>query len=68
MSSGADNSIKHWIFDGPDAEAGRLLRFRSGHSAPPTCVLHYGQVCHCNMTRCNDGSHWVWEHWVWDAH
>jgi len=43
MSSASDNSVKHWIFDGPD-EAGRLLRFRSGHSAPPTCVLHYGQV------------------------
>ena len=43
MSSAADNSIKHWIFDGAE-DAGRLLRFRSGHSAPPTCILHYGQV------------------------
>ena len=43
MSSASDNSIKHWIFDGAE-ETGRLLRFRSGHSAPPTCVLHYGQV------------------------
>ncbi|GAX75096.1 hypothetical protein CEUSTIGMA_g2540.t1 [Chlamydomonas eustigma] len=42
MSTAADNSIKHWIFDGPE-ESGRLLRFRSGHSAPPTCILHYGQ-------------------------
>jgi hypothetical protein len=26
-----------WIFDTSDSEA-RLLRFRSGHSAPPTCI------------------------------
>ena len=42
MSSATDNSIKQWIFDGSD-ETGRLLRFRSGHSAPPTCILHYGK-------------------------
>jgi U3 small nucleolar RNA-associated protein 21 len=41
MSSGADNALKQWIFDGPDGSA-RLLRFRSGHSAPPTVVRHYG--------------------------
>ena len=42
MTSAADNSIKQWIFDGSD-EAGRLLRFRSGHSTPPTTLVHYGQ-------------------------
>lgn len=41
MSSGADNSLKEWIFDGPDGNC-RLLRFRSGHAAPPTRVRHYG--------------------------
>lgn len=42
MSAAADNSIKHWVFDGAD-DAARLLRFRSGHSAPPTVVMHYSQ-------------------------
>ncbi|CAN6464470.1 unnamed protein product [Victoria cruziana] len=40
MSSAADNSIKMWIFDTSDGE-GRLLRFRSGHSAPPLCIRFY---------------------------
>ncbi|KAK8956779.1 hypothetical protein KSP39_PZI001162 [Platanthera zijinensis] len=40
MSSAADNSIKMWIFDTTDGEA-RLLRFRSGHSAPPLCLRFY---------------------------
>ncbi|GFR50668.1 hypothetical protein Agub_g12918, partial [Astrephomene gubernaculifera] len=42
MSSAADNSIKHWVFDSADAMP-RLLRFRAGHAAPPTTVRHYGQ-------------------------
>ena len=41
LSAGADNALKEWIFDGPDG-APRLLRFRSGHAAPPTVVRHYG--------------------------
>ncbi|KMZ58759.1 putative WD-repeat protein [Zostera marina] len=41
MSSAADNSIKMWIFDTTDGDA-RLLRFRSGHSAPPLCLRFYG--------------------------
>ena len=41
MSSGRDNSLKQWVFDGVDGGA-RLLRFRSGHAAPPTVVRHYG--------------------------
>ena len=41
MSSAADNSIKQWVFDSPDGSA-RLLRFRSGHAAPPSCLRHYG--------------------------
>lgn len=41
MSCARDNSLKHWVFDGVDGSA-RLLRFRSGHAAPPTVVRHYG--------------------------
>ncbi|VAI93279.1 unnamed protein product [Triticum turgidum subsp. durum] len=41
MSSAADNSIKMWIFDNNEGDA-RLLRFRSGHSAPPRCIRFYG--------------------------
>lgn len=43
MSSAADNSIKQWVFDGQDAQP-RLLKFRSGHSAPPSVVQHYAEV------------------------
>ncbi|GLC36521.1 hypothetical protein PLESTM_000455900 [Pleodorina starrii] len=42
MSSAADNSVKHWVFDSADAMP-RMLRFRAGHAAPPTIVRHYGQ-------------------------
>ncbi|KAF8055387.1 WDR36 [Scenedesmus sp. PABB004] len=42
MSSAADNSIKQWVLDGPEAVP-RLLKFRSGHSAPPTVVRHYAE-------------------------
>ena len=41
MSAAADNSIKHWIFDGSDGAA-RLLRFRSGHASPPSVLRFYG--------------------------
>eukprot|EP00967_Tisochrysis_lutea_P068144 scaffold89159_cov21-Tisochrysis_lutea.AAC.1 len=44
MSSGADNALKHWVFDNMADAAPRLLRFRSGHAAPPTVVAHYGEV------------------------
>ena len=42
MSSGGDNSVKQWIFDADDGTA-RLLRFRSGHAAPPVVVRFYGE-------------------------
>ncbi|XP_077238613.1 transducin family protein / WD-40 repeat family protein [Tasmannia lanceolata] len=45
MSSAADNSIKMWIFDTSDGDP-RLLRFRSGHSAPPLCIRFYGNGRH----------------------
>ncbi len=43
MSAGADNAIKQWVFDAIDGTA-RLLRFRSGHAAPPTCLKYYGEA------------------------
>ena len=42
LSSGRDNTLKEWIFDRDDGEA-RLLRFRAGHSKPPTNVSFYGE-------------------------
>ncbi|XP_031263908.1 U3 small nucleolar RNA-associated protein 21 homolog isoform X3 [Pistacia vera] len=45
MSSSADNSIKMWIFDTSDGDP-RLLRFRSGHSAPPLCIRYYANGRH----------------------
>eukprot|EP01095_Lingulamoeba_sp_RSL-Kostka_P015880 TRINITY_DN7485_c0_g2_i1.p1 TRINITY_DN7485_c0_g2~~TRINITY_DN7485_c0_g2_i1.p1 ORF type:complete len:348 (+),score=82.04 TRINITY_DN7485_c0_g2_i1:154-1197(+) len=40
LTSGNDNSVKMWIFDISQSEP-RLLRFRSGHSKPPTKVRFY---------------------------
>ncbi|KAL3647151.1 hypothetical protein CASFOL_008119 [Castilleja foliolosa] len=45
MSSSADNSIKMWIFDTTDGDP-RLLRFRSGHSAPPLYIKFYANGRH----------------------
>ncbi|KAL9339861.1 hypothetical protein Peur_068876 [Populus x canadensis] len=45
MSSSADNSIKMWVFDTTDGDP-RLLRFRSGHSAPPLCIRFYANGRH----------------------
>ncbi|XP_062115284.1 U3 small nucleolar RNA-associated protein 21 homolog [Humulus lupulus] len=45
MSSSSDNSIKMWIFDTSDGDP-RLLRFRSGHSAPPKCIKFYSNGRH----------------------
>ncbi|KAJ4968592.1 hypothetical protein NE237_015293 [Protea cynaroides] len=45
MSSSVDNSIKMWIFDMSDGDP-RLLRFRSGHSAPPLCLRFYANGRH----------------------
>lgn len=41
VTSSADNTLKVWIFDLPDG-GGRLLRERSGHSAPSNKIRHYG--------------------------
>nr|XP_043610060.1 U3 small nucleolar RNA-associated protein 21 homolog [Erigeron canadensis] len=45
MSTSADNSIKMWIFDTTGGDP-RLLRFRSGHSAPPLCIRFYANGRH----------------------
>ncbi|NWI18602.1 WDR36 protein, partial [Crypturellus soui] len=42
ITNGADNAIRVWIFDGPGG-TGRLLRSRTGHSAPPTKIRYHGQ-------------------------
>ncbi|KAH9843207.1 Utp21-domain-containing protein [Rhodofomes roseus] len=41
ISSGDDNSIKQWFFESPTAPP-RLLKFRSGHHAPPHLIRYYG--------------------------
>lgn len=41
VTSSADNSVKQWLFDAPTS-APRLLKFRTGHHAPPTCIRYYG--------------------------
>ncbi|KAK4424941.1 WD repeat-containing protein 36 [Sesamum alatum] len=46
MSSSADNSMKIWIFDTSEGDPPRLLRFRSGHSAPPLCIRFYSNGRH----------------------
>ncbi|KAF5369178.1 hypothetical protein D9615_009977 [Tricholomella constricta] len=40
ITSGEDNSVKQWLFDSPTA-APRLLKFRSGHHAPPHLIRYY---------------------------
>ncbi|KAJ8772171.1 hypothetical protein K2173_027348 [Erythroxylum novogranatense] len=45
ISTSADNSIKMWIFNTGDGGP-RLLRFRSGHSAPLLCIRFYANERH----------------------
>ncbi|OCF33495.1 U3 small nucleolar RNA-associated protein 21 [Kwoniella heveanensis BCC8398] len=42
ISSSADNSVKQWLCDSPTANP-RILKFRGGHHAPPTCIRYYGE-------------------------
>lgn len=42
VTNGGDNNLKVWLFDQPDG-SGRILRIRSGHSAPPTSIKYYGK-------------------------
>ncbi|RUS31073.1 Utp21 specific WD40 associated putative domain-containing protein [Jimgerdemannia flammicorona] len=41
ISSGADNSVKQWLFDSLDGLP-RLLKWRGGHHAPPHKIRYYG--------------------------
>ncbi|XP_029025336.1 WD repeat-containing protein 36 [Betta splendens] len=41
VTNGADNAIKVWLFD-QEGGGARLLRYRQGHSAPPTTIRHHG--------------------------
>ncbi|KAG1827105.1 Utp21 specific WD40 associated putative domain-containing protein [Suillus subaureus] len=42
VSSGEDNSVKQWLYESPTAVP-RLLKFRSGHHAPPHLIRFYGE-------------------------
>jgi U3 small nucleolar RNA-associated protein 21 len=56
MSAAADNSVKQWLFDNADG-SGRLLRFRSGHAAPPSCLRYYGdgtRLLSAGLQRCRN--------------
>ncbi|GAA6078337.1 WD repeat-containing protein 36, partial [Tachysurus ichikawai] len=55
LTNGADNAIRVWIFDVAGGE-GRLLRFRMGHSAPPTKIKHYDQSGQHILSASQDGS------------
>ncbi|QRW15106.1 U3 small nucleolar RNA-associated protein 21 [Ceratobasidium sp. AG-Ba] len=41
VTSGEDNSLKQWLFESPD-DPPRLLKYRSGHHAPPHLIRYYG--------------------------
>ncbi|KIM28873.1 hypothetical protein M408DRAFT_329296 [Serendipita vermifera MAFF 305830] len=55
VTSGEDNSIKQWIFDSPDVPP-RLLKFRSGHHAPPHLIRYYGEDGKQLLTAASDRS------------
>jgi U3 small nucleolar RNA-associated protein 21 len=55
VTSGEDNSVKQWVFDTPTA-APRLLKFRSGHHAPPHLIRYYGDDGKALLTASRDRS------------
>ncbi|KTW25647.1 hypothetical protein T552_03507 [Pneumocystis carinii B80] len=55
LSSGIDNSLKEWIFDSPDSTP-RLLKHRSGHSAPPSIIRFYQNDSHFILSTSRDRS------------
>ncbi|KAI7823322.1 Utp21 specific WD40 associated putative domain-containing protein [Gamsiella multidivaricata] len=55
MTSGADNSVKQWIFDSLDGLP-RLLKSRSGHHQPPTHINYYGEDGHFILSAGRDRS------------
>ena len=52
ISGGSDNAIKMWLFDSIDGVP-RLLKYRSGHKAPPRKIKYYGGVV---MATASDGA------------
>ncbi|KAG8713637.1 hypothetical protein FRC08_013011 [Ceratobasidium sp. 394] len=42
VTSGEDNSLKQWLFESP-GDPPRLLKYRSGHHAPPHLIRYYGE-------------------------
>ncbi|RLN46233.1 hypothetical protein BBJ29_007619 [Phytophthora kernoviae] len=56
LSSGADNSIKLWIFDHLNGGTARLLKSREGHHAPPTRIRYYGNNTLATMADGADGT------------
>ncbi|KAF7250259.1 WD repeat-containing protein 36 [Varanus komodoensis] len=55
ITNGSDNAIRVWIFDGPGGN-GRLLRYRMGHSAPPTKIRYHGQNGQQILSASQDGT------------
>ncbi|RGB38492.1 Utp21 specific WD40 associated putative domain-containing protein [Rhizophagus diaphanus] len=56
ITSGADNSIKEWIFEGRDGFEHRVLKSRSGHHSPPTKIKYYGSSGHFILSAAGDRS------------
>jgi len=59
ITTGGDNSLKEWIFDSPHTILPRILRQRSGHSAPPTALAFYNpQESHFLLSASQDRTLW----------
>lgn len=59
VTTGGDNSLQEWIFDSPHTILPRILRQRSGHSAPPTVLaFHNPQESHFLLSASQDRSLW----------
>lgn len=59
ITTGGDNSLKEWIFDSPHTILPRILRQRSGHSAPPTVLaFHNPQESHFLLSASQDRTLW----------
>ncbi|KAG9293369.1 hypothetical protein G9A89_007615 [Geosiphon pyriformis] len=55
ITSGNDNSVKEWIFDGTDGLP-RMLKSRSGHHAPPTTIRYCDNNGHFILSAARDKS------------
>lgn len=59
ITTGGDNSLKEWIFDSPHTVLPRILRHRSGHSAPPTTLtFHNPAESHFLISSSQDRTVW----------